>query len=142
MGNKNSGKRPSPVALKLLRGNPGQRKLPDEVKPPAGEVTKPVALSVGAGVVWDEEAPGCVYMGTLTRADRKAFAAYCEVQASFTANALRKDSDPERFSAHVESDLANKLRPYFEYFGMTASGRARLAAPKAEQPASKWAGLK
>jgi hypothetical protein len=81
-------------------------------------------------------------MGTLTRADRKAFAAYCEIQASFTANALRKDSDAERFSQAVESDLVNKLRPYFEYFGMTASGRARLAMPKRDdEPVSKWAGI-
>lgn len=143
MGNPNSGRRPIPTALKVLRGNPGQRKLNEnEPTPPAGEITKPDGLSVAAGVIWDELAPVCLAMGTLTTADLRAFAGLCELQATFTAEARLKDLAPDKFSARLERETAVALRPYYEYFGMTPSSRTRLTVPKKAEPESKWAGLK
>ena len=40
----------------------------------------------------------------------------------------------------LESDTATKLRPFYDYFGMTPTGRARIHVPKSEAP-SKWADL-
>jgi hypothetical protein len=133
LGNRNSGRRPKPTALKLLRGNPGQRKLnQSEPKPPAGEVVKP-QMELLAGVVWDEVAPICMAMGTLTTADVQAFTSYCVLQAKFTALAAGDDTDRL-------VKVATALRPYYEKFGLEPVGRARISVPK-EPAVSKWAGV-
>jgi len=152
MGNHNSGRRPDPTALKILRGVPGHRKLPEhEVRPPSGEVTKPAGLSAGAAVVWDRIAPVCLYMGTLTTADVPTFGRMCELQATAEQASAMKDTDGFTYfdvkdgSPHpclrVERETATALRPYYDYFGMTPPSRARISVPKPkDQPESKWAG--
>lgn len=140
MGNENSGRRPQPTALKVLRGNPGKRKPnPLEPTPPTGEVMRPT-LSPPAVVFWDELAPICLAMGTLTVADVRPFATLCELQAVFTAAALRKGT--EGYDSRVERDTANGLRPYYDYFGLTPASRARISVPKRTEDVaeSKWAG--
>lgn len=143
MGNQNSGPRRRPNALQLLHGVTRRDRLnPDEPRVPQGNVEKPDTLTVGACRVWDEVAPVLFYMGTLTPADQKTFVAYCELQAAFTAQAQMADTSPQEFNPRLLGDLANKLRPYYDYFGMTPPGRARLRVPKkAEEPVSKWAGV-
>ena len=101
-------------------------------------------------------------MGTLTVADVPAFARMCELQATAEAASAHK-AEPgfslflfttvvdgagnmhPQVKVHpaikLEGETAVKLRPYYDYFGMTPSGRARLRVPKkAEEPPSKWAG--
>ena len=163
MGNQNSGRRPKPTALKLLQGNPGQRKLnQDEPKPPQGQVIMPERLSKGAKDVWADVAPVCLQMGTLTVADVDAFAEYCELQATARAASAQKSepgfslflhtttvdsagNEHQNVKVHpaikIEGDMAVKLRPYYEYFGLTPSSRARLVVKKNEELVSKWAGL-
>lgn len=163
MGNQNSGRRPQPTALTLLRGNPSKKKPNEnEPVPPAGEVVKPAWLSTGAGVVWDELAPVCRHMGTLTPADVRPFVTLCELQSTMQQASAGKDgagfapftlrsedtSDPKSDVIvlidnvlKLERDTASVLRPYYEYFGLTPSSRARIAVPKKQaEPASKWAG--
>jgi phage terminase small subunit len=161
MGYENSGRRPAPTALTVLRGNPGKKKLNEnEVRPPAGEVVKPAGLSEGAGVVWDELAPICLAMRTLTVADIRPFASLCELQATMQATSAMKDGralfalkvedeeDPASLTVSIdavlrlERETANALRPYYELFGLTPVARARIVVPKtkAEEPESKWAG--
>jgi len=160
MGNRNSGRRPQPTALKVLRGNPGKRPLnADEPTPPPGAVEKPATLSTPAAAVWDRLAPGAIAMGTLTRVDATAFALLCELQATLEWAAGRKDPPPraerERPSAWVrrsharlaaamkiEKDFAPIIRPYYEFFGLTPQSRARIHVPKkdAAPVVSKWAG--
>ena len=163
MGNQNSGRKPKPTALKLLQGNPGQRKLnQDEPKPPEGPIEAPNCLSEKARQVWDEVAPICIQMGTLTPADVYAFAEYCELQATARMASAEKSepgfsiflhtttvdsagNEHQNVKVHpaikIEGDVAVKLRPYYEYFGMTPSSRARLVVKKNEEPKSKWAGV-
>lgn len=141
MGNMNSGRRPQPTALTVLRGNPSKKRLnQDEPRPPVGDVVKPAGLSVEAEAVWDELAPVCTYMGTLTAADVQPFWTLCELQATFIKNCMEKGSDA--FDVRLERETANAMRPYFEYFGMTPASRARISVPKQkdEAPQSKWAG--
>ena len=46
MGYENSGRRPQPKSLALLRGNPSKTKLNDcEPVPPSDEVVKPAGMS-------------------------------------------------------------------------------------------------
>jgi P27 family predicted phage terminase small subunit len=162
MGNRNSGRRPKPTALKVLRGNPGQRKLNEaEPIPPAGEVTIP-RLSETAKVIWAELAPVATAMGTLTRADGKAFATLCELQATLDAACAEKDREgfspflvttmvdsagnehanvKEHPAIKLERNTAAALRPYYEKFGLEPVGRARISVPKAQEPVNKWAAM-
>jgi phage terminase small subunit len=142
MGYENSGRRPQPTALKVLRGNPGKRKPSEnEPQPPAGDVVKPSGLTTGAAAVWDEVAPICLAMRTLTPADVKVFATLCELQATFAIVVSRKGTD--LFDARQERDTANVLRPFYALFGLEPVSRARISVLKApkEEPAAKWAGV-
>jgi phage terminase small subunit len=133
MGNKNSGPRPKPTALKVLRGNPSRERLnPCEPTPPAGSVVAPKTLSDAGKAVWADLAPICLAMGTLTVADVKAFARLCEMEARWD-RMMVKDAGLTAVLA-----LARELRPYVAQFGLEPSSRARIqVAPK--QPQTKWA---
>ncbi len=141
MGYENSGRRPQPSALKVLRGNPGKRKPnAQEPRPPTGDVIKPADLSAAAAAVWDELAPVARAMGTLTPADIRPFGTLCELQATFTAAARTKGT--AAFDARLERETATALRPYYALFGLEPISRARIAVPTPADaaPVSKWAG--
>ena len=151
-GNANSGRRPHPTRLRVLRGNPSKSPLnPREPQPPSGPVQKPLTLSVGAGAIWDRVAPICLAMGTLTVADVDAFGALCELQATLQLASAYKDRKQFRVisraglphpAVKVERETATALRPYYEKFGLDPIGRARIVLPvTADAPASKWAGV-
>lgn len=126
--------------------------------PPAGAIEKPAELSGRASVVWDRLAPGCLAMGTLTTVDVEAFGTLCELKATVEMASKQKDAEAfapftlsedyngaPKVGTHaalkLERETANALRPYYEYFGLTPSSRARIAVPKKQaEPESKWAG--
>lgn len=142
-GNANSGRRPQPSALKVLRGNPGKRAInTNEPTPPDGPVERPTALlSRPARLVWDRLAPICIAMRTLTAADVDAFSTLCELRATFLAVAKQKRAVVNERDVKLERELATAMRPYYEKFGLEPSGRARLRLPAQEPPKSKWAGI-
>ncbi len=164
MGNQNSGRRPQPTALTVLRGNPSRKKLNEnEPRPPAGDIAKPGRLSPGAVVAWEELAPVCLAMGTLTTADVSAFATLCELRATLDLTMVEKGREgfsafllttmvdsagnehqniKEHPSIRLERNTAAALRPYYEKFGLEPVARARISVSKvkAEEPVSKWAG--
>jgi hypothetical protein len=143
MGYENSGRRPHATLLTVLRGNPGRKRLnAREPVPPAGEVLKPGTLSEGASQVWEELAPVCLQMGTLTVADVKPFAMLCELEASALV-ARRWKGKPRTLKAGLllEKQVAAILRPYYALFGLEPISRARISVgTKSEGPVSKWAG--
>jgi hypothetical protein len=142
MGNSNSGRRPQPTALKILRGNPGQRKLnTQEPKPPAGEVVKPAGLSAGAAAIWDELAPICVGMGTLTLADVRPFRTLCELQSSLDRASILKSVGEWDTALKLEKEFAGLIRPYYALFGLEPVSRAKITVPKADEPVNKWEGV-
>jgi len=142
MGNSNSGRRPQPTALKVLRGNPGQRKLnTKEPTPPPGEVVKPEGLSASAAAIWDELAPICLHMGTLTAADVRPFRTLCELQASLDRASVLKTVGEWDAALKLEKDFAPMIRPYYALFGLEPVSRARITVPKAAEPDNKWDGV-
>lgn len=161
MGYENSGRRPQPTELKVLRGNPGKRKPNEQAPtPPVGEVVKPAGLSAGGSAVWEELAPICLAMKTLTPADIRPFASLCELQATMQLASASKDdrelvtlAKAEEGASELkvvidsvlklERDTATALRPYYELFGLTPVARARIVVPKKTEdaPPSKWAGV-
>jgi phage terminase small subunit len=161
MGFENSGRRPQSTALKMLRGNPSKTKPnADEPQPPKGAVEKPEGLSAGASGVWDELAPVCLHMGTLTVADVRPFVTLCELQATLTGASAQKSAEgfgmftlSEDYNGaavvkvhaaiKLERETATAIRPYYALFGLEPVSRARIHAPKkpADEPVSKWAGV-
>lgn len=159
MGYENSGRRPQPTALTVLRGNPSKKRLnAAEPQPPKGGVVKPKGLSVVAGAIWDELAPIAVAMGTLTPADVRPFRMLCELQATLDIATSQKDAPgfapftmsedyngAPKMGLHaaikLEKEYAPVIRPYYALFGLEPVSRARIqVSKKAEEPQSKWAG--
>lgn len=119
---------------------------------------KPAGLSAGAVAVWDELAPICVAMKTLTVADVRVFATLCELQATLQQASASKDAralvqlqkdpdEPERLEVVIdavlklERETAIAVRPYYALFGLEPVSRARISVPQgAQEPVSKWAG--
>lgn len=162
-GNRNSGRRPQPTALKVLRGNPSKTRLNEqEPKPPAGAVTPPDGVSPQALDVWATLGPVAIAMGTLTTADTVAFATLCELEATrrlasaekgregFTPFLITTTTDAagnehpnvkEHPAIRLERHTATAVRPYYERFGLEPAGRSRLSVPKAQESVSKWTGV-
>lgn len=153
------GRKPTPTALRLLRGNP--RKRPVNAREPAparvpDDIAPPDWLDPSAQVEWRRLAPLLARLGVLTETDSDALAAYCESwttwkqatqkirQFGMVVKANKAGVELPVISPYVkiaERSLA-AMRGFLVEFGMTPSSRARIhtAAPP-EAPASKWGGL-
>ena len=152
------GRKPTPTALRLLRGNP--RKRPVNLREPAParlaeDFAPPEWLDEAAKGEWRRLAPMLARLGVLTETDGDALAAYCEAwttwkqatqkirQFGMVVKATREGVELPVISPYVkiaERALAH-MRSFLVEFGMTPSSRARIhtAAPP-EAPASKWGG--
>lgn len=125
--------RPTPTALKILRGNPGKRALNrNEPQPLPTDATPPVSLPPEAVAIWNERVPELIRIGTVTLADRGEVAKACLLDARGLA-AL--DASPN-WALNAMRDATR----IWARFGVGASDRSRITAtPK--KPESKWAGL-
>lgn len=142
------GPRPQPAALKVARGNPGQRRLnPREPQPELASAETPEGLPAGAQGVWQELAPELARIGLLTVVDRRLLATACRLQAlgeGFLADveAARKPTpNPKLWAA---AKCLEKAMAIFLRFGVTPAERSRLEAPAplAATPArSRWENL-
>jgi len=149
------GRKPQPTALKVLRGNPGRRRLPEEPQPvPVVDLQPPAWLDDGAKAEWHRLAPILARLGVLTETDTDALAAYCEAWVTWkdATQQIRKwgmvlkgkPGEIPRVSPFVKvaHNALIQMRGLLIEFGMTPSSRAKIHVPKSEQPAvSKWAGI-
>jgi len=139
-------RRPTPTKLKLLRGNPGRRPLPEnEPQIPAGIPEMPKHLNRIAKQEWRRIMPELARVGLLTRIDGTALAAYCDCYAQW-AEACRKLRKTGMLVRGTKGDpiinpllkIANqavdRMRMYLIEFGMTPASRSKTkAAPKPEE---------
>lgn len=133
------GRTPQPTTLKLLRGNPGKRRLPAHEPQPAPELPAPPDhLSAGARAEWARVAPELHRLGVLTMADRSTMAAYCQVyaqwveaEAAIAREGLTMMSTKGTLMAHPAVRISHQaltlLRQYMTELGLTPASRARLA---------------
>lgn len=162
-GNWNSGRRRQPTALKILRGNPGKRRLSAETEPtpPALDerFTRPPRELTGntrARAEWRRIVPLLRDCGLISQAERPSIIALClewstylearatlqrEGVTTLTATGVRVSPS----LAIADGALTHCHRLWSE-LGLTPSGRAKVARlPSARvtpvQPASKWGGL-
>lgn len=133
------GRRPVPTALKVLRGNPGQRRLNahEPIPPPPATADPPADLPEAARVIWQAHAPELVRLGVLTVVDRDEFALGCRLRALGMA-ALKdsEDGPPLRVL-----QMLRQSSSIFARFGIGASDRSRISVAAPKKPESKWAGL-
>ena len=135
------GPRPTPTALKVLRGNPGKRPLPQNEPRPSLDVTMPDWLSSDAAKHWPIVAKQLHDAGLLTAIDVTALGLYCEAFARW------KDANARvvKYGTVVKSPngypiqspylaIANKaheqMTKLLAEFGMTPSSRSRCTVAK------------
>lgn len=158
------GPKPTPTALKVLRGNPGKRRLnPHEPTPPPSTLEPPSWLRGDAIAlrIWREEAPRLQLLGLLGTIDRLMFAALCERVALYqrTARTLRRTKGliqttsggaMARPEVYISRSALEGMRRLAAAFGMTPADRARLMVETpitpekktaTEKAKSRWAGL-
>lgn len=133
---------PEPTRLRVLKGNPSRRPLPEgEVMPAVGMPPMPDFLQLEAKRVWRAIAPKLLRLRLLTEIDGVAFGAYCLAVAQLrTAQAILdvkgftvttpsgyKQQRPE--VAIVRSSLM-LIERYSAHFGLTPAARARITLPE------------
>ena len=140
-----AGRRPTPTALKLLRGNPGKRPLnKNEPKPEVKIPRCPGHLSPIAKAEWKRISRELAAMGLLTGMDRAALAAYCQAYgrwAQAETEAAKKglmiDTTHGNSIQNPYIGIANKalehMYRFLTEFGLTPSSRTRLSTPKQEE---------
>jgi P27 family predicted phage terminase small subunit len=145
------GPRAQPTALRVLRGNPGKRKI-NRAEPQhetlAVECPAMLANPI-ARAEWDRVAPGLIATGQVTTIDRALLIGYCQKWAQWQA--LEAAAQPLIVKGPHRKPIANPaLSLAFKAFnlmiraaaelGMTPSARSKVTAtPPAVPGASIWA---
>ena len=137
-----AGRRPTPTHLKIVRGNPGKRALPEnEPQPTLGSPVPPVWLSDDAKVQWGRFSVWLEQMGVLTVADGPALerlvSVYLEVrdlEATLVRDgrtyATESTVGGRIVKAHPAVAMLNsadtRLRQMLIEFGLTPAARTKV----------------
>lgn len=137
------GPKPTPTALKRLKGNPGKRKLPahEPDLPVIEDASTPRELARDAQAVeeWNRLAPMLQAAKVLTDADRASLIALCQVWSRYltaTAQLLGADlviksrhghKQPNPYIGVANRALAQCLKLWAE-LGLTPASRSRVQA--------------
>jgi P27 family predicted phage terminase small subunit len=145
---------PTPTRLKLIRGNPGRRRLRPEPEPlRLSECPEPPAHVAGFGAEeWRRIAPELHRLGLLTLLDTRAFEAYCvsygrwrqAEQALVDAELIVPGSSQNQVAnplLKIATQAARDLIRFGAEFGLTPSARARVAAGRVLPEDSKFGDL-
>ena len=143
-----SGRKPTPTALKLVKGNPGKRAMnKKEAKVELAQPTPPSFLNDDAKVEWGRVVDTLYKTGLMTELDRAVLAAYCQAYGQWAQaeRALARMADKDEFNKAlmvkttngnaVQNPLlgiANKAKAdmvrYALEFGMSPSARSKVNA--------------
>jgi len=145
------GRKPTPTALKILRGNPGRRPLNRREPAPARatDLAPPPELVGVAADEWRRLAPKLQALGLLTEIDDRALIAYCvtwarwleaETELRDHGLVLKGKRGAPFLSPYVKiaAQSAQQLKAWIEQFGMTPSARSRVKTDPADQPADPF----
>jgi P27 family predicted phage terminase small subunit len=158
-----AGRRPTPTYLKLLRGNPGKRKISKNEPQPAQPATcpePPSFLDAYAVEEWRRVAREAFALRLLTALDLAPMAAYCSSfsrwRATVEALAQAAERDEEWHGLLVCDDKGNlKANPlvrasslasrdmlrFASEFGFSPAARVRLQGGDMPPPGGAFAGL-
>ena len=133
-----------PTQLKILRGNPGKRRIKaEEPVPPSDGIEMPAYLGEVAQRRWSVMLPLLQAVRVMTRADIEALARYCDTYEWWLATRakLKADGDTypilndkgevkyvaQRPEVSIAHKLAAQLHALEADFGLTPSSRTKLA---------------
>lgn len=141
------GRKPTPTALRLIRGNPGKRPFnPFEPKPPVTIPTCPAHLSPTAKAEWKRLARTLHQLGVISDLDRAAFAGYCQAYGRWVeAERKLKETPPllKTPAGYVQPSpwlaISNKSLELMHKFmcelGLSPVSRSRVSAqPPVRKP--------
>ena len=119
------GRKPKPVGLRVLQGNPRDHALPNEPDYPAGWPTMPEWLSAGGREVWRYVMGQMQAAGVVRLIDRDLLAAYCDA-VDCAIDASKKARADARWNAERRHSwtLARLLGALF---GIGPAERGRVA---------------
>jgi P27 family predicted phage terminase small subunit len=157
------GRKPTPVHLRVLRGNPHRRPIPNTPDPEisADVPEAPNFLYGHARDEWLRVTPELHHMRLLSKVDLKVLEAYCVAYGRWReaeeALASARETDPltkgliikSVSGAMIESPLiytsrkaAFEMLRFASEFGFTPASRARIhAGPRGADPKSKFGDL-
>lgn len=148
-----AGRPPKPARLKLLHGNPGQRKVQREPKPAPKVPGMPTWLSAEAKAEWRRVVPQLDAVGTLAMVDRATLTTYCVAWATLvevnkhiqehgaTVMVLEQTFETEEGitniyvsakrnpSVQTQREMAGIIRSFAAEFGLTPASRSRISVP-------------
>lgn len=141
-----AGRKPIPTKLKILRGNPGRRPLPEnESEVPAGIPEPPKHLKGKGKKEWQRILPELYRAGLVTKIDGAALAAYCDCFALWDEASIEikkngiltkgENGEPTINPAVKVSNAAmDRMRKFLVEFGMTPSSRSRVKTAGKPEP--------
>jgi P27 family predicted phage terminase small subunit len=145
---------PEHPRLRLLRGSPGKRPVrsPPEPKQADSCPESPARLSDYAKEEWEAVAPELFRLGLLTMLDVSTLAAYCSAMARWrtaeqaierldSLTITTKSGQRPHPLVRIASQAANDALKFGAQFGLTPTGRLRLAGMTPPAPPSKFDGL-
>jgi len=148
-----SGPRRQPTVLRIMRGNPGKRRInhQEPQHPALANICPDILTNPVARAEWDRVAPGLIGCGQVTVVDRAVLIGYCQKWAQWQA--LEQEAAQHPFLVRAPTGypipnpalgMANKafnlmLKAAAE-LGMTPAGRSRVTVtPPAAAGGSAWA---
>ncbi len=143
-----AGRKASPTALKLIKGNPGKRAINKaEPKPKAVRPRKPAHIDAKAKRYWEDLCKILEDMGVLTIADGKALEMLCDAYADYRdCQAIVKKEGRTYITFSVAGDKLIKAHPavsqasdawkrvksMMSEFGLTPSSRSGVKGKSAD----------
>lgn len=142
-----AGRKPKPIALRVLEGNPGHRPIPaDSPEPelPAECPAPPSYLSRMAKIEWRRVAPELYRLGLLKGLDVQPLAIYCQAYADLRkaqevlnrdgltyihVNKAGEENLTVRPEHYIVQACMKQIKVFCTEFGMTPSSRSRLSLP-------------
>jgi P27 family predicted phage terminase small subunit len=135
------GRKPTPTTLKILHGNPGKRKLPEnEPQPAPGSPDCPEHLDSVARLEWERIVPELLRLGLLTHIDRAALAAYCQAYSRWQAAEgiiateglttvnLKTGCIRTHPAVSIAKESMRLVREFMTEFGLSPASRPRVKA--------------
>lgn len=156
------GPKPKPAHLKVIEGNPGKRRIPEnEPRPAAGDLPSPPEfLTEDARAEWGRVSLQLFHLGMLTSIDVASLSAYCQAYGRWVvaerAIAAMAEKDPFSGGLMIKTSNGNAIQNplvgtsnkaasdmvrYAAEFGLTPAARARLALGPVTPQKSKFEGL-
>jgi len=143
-----SGPPPTPLHLRVLRGNPGKRRLRNNLEPPIPPQPPepPGCLSGYALDEWHRIGPELHRLGLLTNLDTAALGAYCGAYGRWRLAeellAKTAEKDPAwRVLTKIARDACQAMVNFGQLFGLTPISRLRLGVDVHDVGPSKFHGL-